>query len=183
MQIYRNRLAMILLLLAGSTTNSAIAQEAVATDAISAFKFDGIPLGTSIADFQRRFPKATVNAAQTDDKIGIRSYIVANAKGADGADFKFFKGRLYSIEVYYFWPRINNLGGIEAFAGRIRHQFGPEDDFREVDEEQSLIWNRPESARRAQMAVMKAGVGMAVIDTRTEAAVNDAKAAAGDIGF
>ncbi|HEY2894906.1 MAG TPA: hypothetical protein VGJ16_11855, partial [Pirellulales bacterium] len=117
------------------------------------FKFEGLPLGCSLRQFLRQFPAAQTDrgpAAQTnrgdelDGKAGLTCYTVEKLNSADRAQFFFFDGRLYQIEIEYGAKRIDAQGGMEVLVRKLVSLFGNADNAYG----NRRTWHQPTCTRR-----------------------------------
>jgi hypothetical protein len=126
------------------------------------FKFEGLPVGCSLEQFRRKFPAAkTKRGDEVDNKVGLTCYTVENLSSADRAQFFFFEGRLYQLEIEYGVQRIDALGGMQALVRKLVKAFGDADNAYG----NRRTWHQPTCTRRADFYTSPLGGRLVVTDT------------------
>jgi hypothetical protein len=135
---------------------------------LEGFRFEGLPLSASLAEFKRRFPAAQVDTSdELDRKAGLTCYTLSDLKSADVAQFYFFGNRLYQIDIEYARDRIESKGGMEAVMRRLVGMFGNPDNAYG----NRRTWQQPTCGRRADFYSSRDGGRLIVTDTNISARV------------
>src|SRR4051794_5449292 len=93
-----------------------LAEAAAAADptALAAFKFEGMPIGTTtLPTFQRAYPKAVRNNKDCEPQVGLQVFLAPDTKATDGVLCHFLDGRLYEVQALYYPDRVNKMGGTD----------------------------------------------------------------------
>ena len=175
--------ALLVLLCATSAAGQENDRLRVAKD----FGFEGLKLSMPLAEFQRIYPSAQINAAGCDKGANVVQFI-AQAHGASshGAAFtKFCDGKLYTIEIIYLEDQLRKIGGPSIPFAKLAEKFGPVSSPVIQNEKGTLAtWEFPEVNRRINCALLPNGTcGVEVIDTQIEAEVQQRKTSSADLGF
>jgi hypothetical protein len=126
------------------------------------FKFEGLPVGCSLEQFLRKFPAAqTDRGEEVDARAGLTCYTVDKLNSADRAQFFFFDGRLYQMEIEYRAKRIAAQGGMQALVRKLVKAFGDADNAYG----NRRTWHQPTCSRRADFYTSPVGGRLAVTDT------------------
>jgi hypothetical protein len=133
----------------------------VVDQTLTSFRFQGLSLGADLKTFKQKFPAAKLDNDRLDEKSGLQCYTVANLKTADAAQFYFFEGKLYMIEIEYKNARIDKQGGLEAMVRTLVKKFGNADNIYM----NRRTWHQPNNGRRADFYTSPAGAQLVVTDT------------------
>lgn len=171
----------ILVLLMLAVMARPVDAEELTENSLASFKFNGVPLGTTLEVTQKRFPRMVVDKKNLNLNAGVKTYFVLGANESYGAFLRFHNDKLFRVEIVYTSDRVNDIGGLEAVTKKFLAQFGPEIEVNHHVTGTRLTWKQID--RRADLAVMPAGMSFTVTDTVVETAVNQSKAQNADLGF
>jgi len=135
-----------------------------AESSLASYTVEGVPLGAAFASFDRKFPVKMVNEKESNEKLGVRCYVVLVEGNEAAAGFHFFEGKVYEIDMYYSAERIEKMGGKSAqraILDTLVETFG--------DYGITPTWNLPRVHRRLKyVAPDSPGVMITVTDTAAE---------------
>jgi hypothetical protein len=178
-----SRHALLLAVVLLSPSRSFGGEPNTADKVLAGFQFEGIPLGTAFADFERQSPNAVARPNESEENVRYKSYIAAAKNSADAAMFRFFDDRLFRIEIVYTPSRLEKLGGATTITRKLVAMLGTPDETKQHKQGSLMIWNRPKVHRRAELTAAGPGVLLTVTDTRLEDALNQRRAKQADLGF
>lgn len=166
----------IVILVAACACSVATADEAA--DTARDFSYDTITFGTTLEDFQKKFPIALLTDA--DKSNGTKTYLT---KTSDDRIFhvNFFHGKAYRLCIMFDSDAITKIGGASVLKNKMVETFGV--PTRTVDGR--AVWELPAVNRRVGIvAIPDHGmVGFYFADTKVEVQVNKEQVKNLDLGF
>jgi hypothetical protein len=115
------------------------------SDALATLNFEGVDLPTTSESLLEKFPAATLEQREDDQKHGMNCYLVTDFPNADTARFYFCDDRLYQFEASYSLERLEKQGGAQSLLRKLIKSWGPVDHAGES----RWTWKRAMYSRRA----------------------------------
>ncbi len=137
-----------------------------------------ISIGTTLEQFQKRFPHA--QCRRSDRSVGTSRWSTS-LSGKQSLIVSFFEGRVYILGTWLHSETIQSIGGVDVLVRRLEDTFGsPTSD----DRDSSPVWHFPKVGR---MIVLHIGDGedavVGVTDMAAEWHVLEKRESQLDLGF
>lgn len=152
------------------------------------FSFDGLKLGTSLSNFENKYPNA-LKENSDDEKFGVVEYKVINLETASYAHFSFFKNKLYFIAIVYYKNFIENIGGISTILDHLADKLGTATKYKKLDSnsddaKEILWWDFANKGISIEFVTYTDGyAAIHATDEFTKDKLNEIKAKSAKIGF
>jgi hypothetical protein len=126
-------------------------QEKAAKD----FAFEKVKLGITLAEFKKRFPKATLNEDRrtgSDPKLKL-VYYAADSESANACGYLFLDGKLFGMRIWYDVKTTDKMGGWIVILDKLKDKFGKVEDahvtfvFEEKPLKVDATWSFPKVER------------------------------------
>lgn len=129
------------------------------------FSFEKTKLGTSLAEFKKRFPKAELLLEHKDKKFGVVAYAQLSEAGPV-CGYYFFEGRLFKIRVPY--TDVDALGGLSGLIERLVEKYGKADGATNDKEssKMTMYWMFSKVNRFIELEATDSLAGLLVVDTK-----------------
>jgi hypothetical protein len=149
--------------------------------ALAHFAFEGTSFSTTLSDFQRRYPAAFLSREDSDEKTGVRTYVLVSTKASDGARFIFLDQHLCSVNAVYYADRVNKMGGSQLFVDKVLAAFGQPAKTEQNDNRTVVAWS--EAGRAASLILVPESIILTVTNDDIEAQMQQRRAKQADFGF
>ena len=136
---------------ARSSTDELTSAEVAARD----FSYQGVRIGTTLSDFTKLFPQATLLSSSTS--LETAEY---DARGNDNRSLriKFFHGSIYSLKVTLSSDMLSDIGGTRVFETKLSETFGTPTS--------SSVWQFPNVGRALGYVKNDSGsIELCILDT------------------
>lgn len=153
------------------------------------FAFEGVGLDTKLDAFLEKYPAAELQEAESDLKLGLKTYRVKELQTADEAEYSFLDQTLFRVTAFYHPERLKEMGGDTIPLRKLVQKLGKPDKNspgiqRHAGEESYIAkWDFSDPRRRITFVATAKTTFVSFADTPTASLVKKRATDNAELGF